>query len=225
MENPLNRYSIGDRTEGLQYNAHGSLDIYIQNQAPVGKENNWLPTPADNFNLTLRAYLPEDELLNQNYNIPSIDVVGDSDDVLNSPFYRFQENSSGGYLYTNQQEAETIKDNYPNFTEEGFAFNVAQKQQENLRPFYRFRNSELSGGYIYVGESEKQSISANYSAFVEEGFAFFAYDASANIADDIYRLRNTSNGIYIYVGEAERENIRQNYPTFVNEGIAFEALI
>lgn len=225
VENPLNRYSIGDRTEGLQYNADGSLDIYIQNQAPVGKENNWLPTPADNFNLTLRAYLPEDELLNQNYNIPSIDLVGDNDDILNSPFYRFQENSSGGYLYINQQEAETIKNNYPNFTEEGFAFNVAQQQQENLRPFYRFRNSELSGSYIYVGESEKQSISANYSAFVEEGLAFYAYDASANIADDIYRLRNASNGGYIYVGEAERENIRQNYPTFVDEGIAFEALI
>lgn len=225
VENPLNRYSIGDRTEGLQYNADGSLDIYIQNQAPVGKENNWLPTPADNFNLTLRAYLPEDELLNQNYNIPSIDLVGDNDDILNSPFYRFQENSSGGYLYINQQEAETIKNNYPNFTEEGFAFNVAQQQQENLRPFYRFRNSELSGSYIYVGESEKQSISANYSAFVEEGLAFYAYDASANIADDIYRLRNTYNGAYIYVGEAEKENILQNYPTFVEEGIAFEALI
>jgi hypothetical protein len=28
VDNPINRYAIGDRTPGLKYNADGSLDIY-----------------------------------------------------------------------------------------------------------------------------------------------------------------------------------------------------
>ena len=40
VKNPINRYSIGDRTKGVVRNADGSLDIYIQNAAPAGKESN-----------------------------------------------------------------------------------------------------------------------------------------------------------------------------------------
>jgi hypothetical protein len=32
--NPIHRTSIGDRTEGLVYNADGLLDIYIQHDQP-----------------------------------------------------------------------------------------------------------------------------------------------------------------------------------------------
>ena len=46
VENPINRYSIGDRTPGLQYGADGSLTIYMQKDSPgADKESNWLPTP------------------------------------------------------------------------------------------------------------------------------------------------------------------------------------
>ena len=38
-ENPINRYSIGQHTEGLQYNPDGSLDIYIQHASPGKKKN------------------------------------------------------------------------------------------------------------------------------------------------------------------------------------------
>lgn len=44
-ENALNRYSIGDRTEGLKKDADGGLTIYIQRASPgKDKESNWLPS-------------------------------------------------------------------------------------------------------------------------------------------------------------------------------------
>ena len=43
VKNPINRFSIGDRTKGIVYGKDGSLDIYIQNSEPQGKETNWLP--------------------------------------------------------------------------------------------------------------------------------------------------------------------------------------
>ena len=75
VANPLNRYSIGDRTKGLQYNADGSLDIYIQHEVPVGKESNWLPAPADGFYLSIRAYQPRAELLTGAYKVPPVKRV------------------------------------------------------------------------------------------------------------------------------------------------------
>jgi len=59
VKNPINRFSIGDRTKGLTYNPDGSLDIYIQNQAPIGHESNWLPCPPSGlFRINYRIYLP-----------------------------------------------------------------------------------------------------------------------------------------------------------------------
>jgi hypothetical protein len=61
--NPLNRYALRDR-ETLQYNPDGSLDVYIQHDAPSkDREANWLPSPLEAFNLTLRLYWPEPEVL------------------------------------------------------------------------------------------------------------------------------------------------------------------
>ena len=59
VKNAINRFSIGDRTKGLTYNPDGSLDIYIQNQAPAGHEGNWLPCPQSGlFRINYRIYLP-----------------------------------------------------------------------------------------------------------------------------------------------------------------------
>ena len=58
--NPINRYSIGDRTQGLKYNTDGSLDIYIQHDNPEeDKVSNWHPAPDGKFDLTLRTYIPK----------------------------------------------------------------------------------------------------------------------------------------------------------------------
>ena len=72
-DNPIKRYSIGDRTPGLSRSADGSLEIYIQREAPSGgRETNWLPTPAGRFSMTLRAYLPKQEHLEHRYAPPSL---------------------------------------------------------------------------------------------------------------------------------------------------------
>lgn len=75
VPNPIFRYAIGDRTQGLQYNPDGSLDIYIQADAPEGKESNWLPAPEGNFYLILRMYQPKPDVLGGTYQIPPVRKV------------------------------------------------------------------------------------------------------------------------------------------------------
>ena len=71
VSNPIDRYSVGSRA-GLTPNADGSIDIYIQRTPPAGREPNWLPTPAGNFKLMLRAYLPGQAILNGKYHLPPV---------------------------------------------------------------------------------------------------------------------------------------------------------
>jgi DNA sulfur modification protein DndE len=57
-------YAVSDRTDGLVYNEDGSLTIYIQSEEPVGKKNNWVPTPKEGiFKLNFRNYIPKKTLL------------------------------------------------------------------------------------------------------------------------------------------------------------------
>lgn len=73
VENPINRYAISSHVGKLNYNADGSLDIFIQNISPgIAKESNWLPSPTDPFNLTLRMYWPKQRVLNGEYSAPAV---------------------------------------------------------------------------------------------------------------------------------------------------------
>ncbi len=71
VANPINRYSLGDRS-GLVPNADGSIDIYIQQTAPAGHETNWLPAPSGNFKLWLRVYQPGAAVLSGAYHVPPV---------------------------------------------------------------------------------------------------------------------------------------------------------
>jgi len=71
VPNPINRYSVGDRS-GLAQNSDGSVDIYIQHAAPPGHESNWLPAPSGNFILWLRVYIPGAAILNGTYTVPPV---------------------------------------------------------------------------------------------------------------------------------------------------------
>lgn len=77
VDNPINRYSIGKYTEGLKNSTDGSLDIYIQNANPgKDKESNWLPAPEGSFNMIMRTYLPQPQILNGTWQLPSVQNVG-----------------------------------------------------------------------------------------------------------------------------------------------------
>jgi hypothetical protein len=71
VANPLNRYSVTDRT-GLAQNPDGSVDVYIQKAAPAGHESNWLPAPSGNFILWLRVYIPGEAILKGEYIVPPV---------------------------------------------------------------------------------------------------------------------------------------------------------
>ena len=72
-DNPLARYAIGDRTQGLVAAPDGSLDIWIGHTDPGGEcTANWLPAPAGPFALFMRAYLPKTELLEGGYRLPPV---------------------------------------------------------------------------------------------------------------------------------------------------------
>ncbi len=70
--NPIDRYSIGDRTSGLRHDADGGLSISIQAHDPgVGK--NWLPAPVEEaFYLVLRLYQPGQSHLEGTFNYPPV---------------------------------------------------------------------------------------------------------------------------------------------------------
>jgi hypothetical protein len=75
VANALERHAIGDRSPGLSYNGDGSLDLYLQVDAPPGLEANWLPIPAALFVLVLRVYLPSSAVQNGDYVIPAVSVA------------------------------------------------------------------------------------------------------------------------------------------------------
>jgi hypothetical protein len=73
VDNPLNRYSIGDRTAGLKKRADGSLEIYMQAENPgPDKESNWLPAPKGPFFFVGRFYGPKKEALDGQWTLPPL---------------------------------------------------------------------------------------------------------------------------------------------------------
>jgi hypothetical protein len=73
VQNPLDRYAIGDRDK-LKFNDDGSLSLYIQHDSPgKDKESNWLPAPADSFNLIMRLYWPKKDVVDGTWKMPPIE--------------------------------------------------------------------------------------------------------------------------------------------------------
>jgi len=98
-------------------------------------------------------------------------------DPLMQPFYRFRNTDifrEGTYLFAGDQEAASIRQNYKNFVEEGFAFYAySAGVGGGTTDFTRFQNWGLPGTYLFTDLSEISSVLTN-PKFVYEGSAFAA---------------------------------------------------
>jgi hypothetical protein len=75
VENPIQRYTIGNRTPGLQRDADGGLTLILDSADP-GPGANWLPTPARGpITVIFRAYLPDKAIQAAQWRLPPIERV------------------------------------------------------------------------------------------------------------------------------------------------------
>lgn len=74
VANPIDRYSIGDRTPGIRHADDEALTVTIGHDEPTDPvaRANWLPAPTDRFRLVFRLYIPGDPILNATYQFPAI---------------------------------------------------------------------------------------------------------------------------------------------------------
>ena len=74
VENPINRYKIGDDTPGFTKREDGYFEVPIQHAQPKGEfAGNWLPAPKGNFYLLLRYYQPRENVLTDAYQFPELE--------------------------------------------------------------------------------------------------------------------------------------------------------
>ncbi|WP_406363200.1 DUF1254 domain-containing protein [Streptomyces sp. NBC_00715] len=74
VDNPLDRYSIGDRTEGLVHDPDGGLTLYVQHARPQDPRRaaNWLPAPDGPFSVVIRIYGPDPSVLDGTWQLPAL---------------------------------------------------------------------------------------------------------------------------------------------------------
>ncbi|MEN9627113.1 MAG: hypothetical protein RJA10_339, partial [Pseudomonadota bacterium] len=75
VDNPIGRYAVGDRTPGIVRSADGSMDLWLQPQAPTdpAARANWLPSAAGPVAVSLRAYLPRLDLRQGRAALPTVE--------------------------------------------------------------------------------------------------------------------------------------------------------
>jgi hypothetical protein len=72
VANEIDRFALGDR-DPLVYNPDGSLDLYLQHEAPAGERvANWLPSPRGRVGVTMRLYGPKESVLSGAWSPPPL---------------------------------------------------------------------------------------------------------------------------------------------------------
>ena len=74
VANPVDRYSIGNRTQGIVLGPDGALTVAVQAEKPADPmlAANWLPAPREPFYLVLRLYGPKPEALSGAWTPPPL---------------------------------------------------------------------------------------------------------------------------------------------------------
>jgi hypothetical protein len=73
VDNPIGRYAIGDRTRDLHTDADGAVTLHLQHARPEGdRAANWLPAPAGRMRLVLRAYEPDESMIEGRYRVAPV---------------------------------------------------------------------------------------------------------------------------------------------------------
>ncbi len=72
--NELDRFSLGTKNKNLHLNADGSLTLTAGGPKPsdASELSNWLPAPDGEFSLYLRAYWPDQSILDQTWTPPAV---------------------------------------------------------------------------------------------------------------------------------------------------------
>jgi hypothetical protein len=76
VANPIDRYLINSpMLPSLKRDADGGLTIYLQHESPgAALESNWLPAPAGPFMAVLRAYYPQQAVIDGSWKLPPVEV-------------------------------------------------------------------------------------------------------------------------------------------------------
>ena len=103
----------------------------------------------------------------------SFQVVGD---IL--PVYRFYNTTAGGHFFTlNEEEKNTVINNYKWFRYEGVGFYAFPFQAVGTLPVYRFYNTSAGGHFFTMNEAERDTVINHYKWFRYEGIGFYAWPA------------------------------------------------
>lgn len=72
----LKDVTLGSRSEQLQYNKDGSVDIYVGAKAPKGKESNYLKTVGnDGWFVYFRLYAPLEPFFDKSFKLPDWEMI------------------------------------------------------------------------------------------------------------------------------------------------------
>ncbi|HDS0923339.1 TPA: DUF1254 domain-containing protein [Stenotrophomonas maltophilia] len=71
--NAINRFGVGTKNKDLKLNDDGTLTLYVQHAPPPPHNaSNWLPAPDGEFSLYIRAYWPEQPIIDRSWSPPAV---------------------------------------------------------------------------------------------------------------------------------------------------------
>jgi hypothetical protein len=72
----MNSASVASINPAIAKNSDGSVDVFFGPKAPVGKDENWVPTdPNGKFELLFRLYGPDKPLFDKTWKLPDVEKI------------------------------------------------------------------------------------------------------------------------------------------------------